>query len=173
MQLEQARKAGNKTHSTLSELKFEKIITYHVSNNEEVLLAFAEGLALSAYKFVKYFAKPDEKQSSVKEIGLICKPLNQKPLINLFNVIKALYIVRDLVNEPVSGLNAEQLAIELQEMATEAGCNVEIFNKSKIEALKMGGLLAVNKGSVDPPTFTVIEWKPEKCHKQKTLYFGW
>ena len=27
----------------------------------------------------------------------------------------------------------------------------------------MGGLLAVNKGSVDPPTFSILTWKPEKC----------
>jgi leucyl aminopeptidase len=27
----------------------------------------------------------------------------------------------------------------------------------------MGGLLAVNKGSLDPPTFTILEWKPENC----------
>ena len=25
----------------------------------------------------------------------------------------------------------------------------------------MGGLLAVNKGSVDPPTFSILTWKPE------------
>jgi len=28
---------------------------------------------------------------------------------------------------------------------------VDVLNKGKIEALKMGGLLAVNRGSVDPP----------------------
>ena len=25
----------------------------------------------------------------------------------------------------------------------------------------MGGLLAVNKGSLDEPTFTIMEWKPK------------
>ena len=33
--------------------------------------------------------------------------------------------------------------------------------ESAVEALKMGGLLAVNKGSIDPPTFSIFEWKPE------------
>ena len=36
-----------------------------------------------------------------------------------------------------------------------------VFNKKKIESLKMGGLLAVNKGSLDEPTFTIMEWKPK------------
>ena len=37
------------------------------------------------------------------------------------------------------------------------------INKRKIESLKMGGLLAVNKGSLDDPTFTVMEWAPKKA----------
>ena len=31
----------------------------------------------------------------------------------------------------------------------------------------MGGLLAVNKGSLDPPTFTIMTWKPEKYVNKK------
>jgi leucyl aminopeptidase len=167
IQLEDARKAGNKVHTALCDLNLEKISTFHASNNEDLLMAFTEGLVLSSYKFVKYFAKPEEKISSVKEFGLICKPLDTSKIEAYANVWKSLFKVRDLVNEPVSSLNAEQLASELYNMATEAGCKVEIFNKSKIEALKMGGLLAVNKGSVDPPTFTIIEWKPQNAKNSK------
>ena len=49
------------------------------------------------------------------------------------------------------------------------GFSVEIFEKNKIEALKMGGLLAVNKGSIDPPTFTVIEYKPKNATNKKPV----
>jgi len=35
----------------------------------------------------------------------------------------------------------------------------------------MGGLLAVNKGSIDPPTFTIIEYKPEKTINSKPYVF--
>ena len=160
--LEESRKAGYKVQAAISEQSYNKVIAYHVENNSEVLLAFAEGAAMGSYKFTKYFRNGDEKKSSLKEIGLICQPLETAKIDRLLNVLKALFNVRTLVNEPVSFLNAEQLAIELETMATGAGCKVEIFNKGKIEALKMGGLLAVNKGSVDPPTFTVMEWKPEK-----------
>jgi len=37
-----------------------------------------------------------------------------------------------------------------------------VLNKGKIEALKMGGILAVNRGSVDPPVFCILEWEPEE-----------
>ena len=33
----------------------------------------------------------------------------------------------------------------------------------------MGGLLAVNLGSVEPPTFSILEWKPAKCNKFQTF----
>lgn len=33
----------------------------------------------------------------------------------------------------------------------------------------MGGLLAVNRGSVDPPTFSIIEWKPENAVNKKPV----
>ncbi len=47
-------------------------------------------------------------------------------------------------------------------MGKESGFSVEVLTKGKIEALKMGGLLAVNRGSVDPPVFCILEWKPKK-----------
>ncbi len=33
----------------------------------------------------------------------------------------------------------------------------------------MGGLLGVNKGSIDPPSFTIIEWKPEEAVNTKPI----
>ena len=83
--------------------------------------------------------------------------------------LKAVFWARELVNEPVSGLNATQLAEAIEEKGKEAKFSVTILEKSKIEALKMGGLLAVNKGSVDPPTFTIIEYKPKKASNKKPI----
>ena len=37
----------------------------------------------------------------------------------------------------------------------------------------MGGLLAVNKGSLDEPTFTIMEWKPINAkNKQPIVLVG-
>jgi leucyl aminopeptidase len=159
--LEDARKAGYKLQVELSAHSFEKVIAFHAENNSQVLLAFTEGAILGSYKFTKYQKINDDKKTSLKEFGLICQPLTEESIAKFVNVNKALYKVRDLVNEPVSFLNAEQLSREFEEMAKESGFGIEVLNKSKIEALKMGGLIAVNKGSVDPPTFTIMEWKPD------------
>ena len=39
----------------------------------------------------------------------------------------------------------------------------KVFDKAKIESLKMGGLLAVNRGSVEPPTFSVLSYEPKNA----------
>ncbi len=74
---------------------------------------------------------------------------------------------RDLVNEPLSYLTAAQLSLEIEAMGKEAGFSVEVLEKKQIESLKMGGLLAVNKGSIDPPTFNILEYKPADAANAK------
>jgi leucyl aminopeptidase len=70
---------------------------------------------------------------------------------------------RDLINTPVLDLTAEDLAARAEELGQIYGFKVTVLNQAKIESLKMGGLLGVNKGSVDPATFSILEYKPEKA----------
>jgi leucyl aminopeptidase len=79
------------------------------------------------------------------------------------------YNCRNLVNEPVINLSATQLAEHFEDFFEGTGVKVDIFNKKKIEALKMGGLLAVNSGSSEPPTFSILEWKPANAKNQKPV----
>jgi leucyl aminopeptidase len=46
---------------------------------------------------------------------------------------------------------------------------VQVLDKAQIEAQGMGGLLAVNKGSLDAPTFSILEWKPKNAVNKKPL----
>lgn len=165
--LEEARKFGFKVQNKLINQSFEKLMAFHSENSSDILLAFVEGAVLGAYKFKKYLKGSDEKKKELKEIGLICQQLTTEKIDRLTNVLKAVYKVRDLVNEPVSFLDAETMAQEFKKMGEESGFETEILNKVKIESLKMGGLLGVNQGSVDPPTFTIMEWKPKNAVNKK------
>ncbi|MFM8485032.1 MAG: peptidase M17, partial [Bacteroidota bacterium] len=51
----------------------------------------------------------------------------------------------------------------------QSGFSVEILEKEKIAALKMGGLLAVNKASSVPPRFCILEWKPVNSVNEKPV----
>ncbi|PKP51274.1 MAG: peptidase M17 [Bacteroidetes bacterium HGW-Bacteroidetes-12] len=149
----------------LNYLNTKKIASATLIGATEKTLPFIEGLALANYQFLKYYS--DKKINSFKTISYFSeKPIN---INEIETIVKATNYARDLVNEPLSFLTAVQLSKEIQKLGKEAGFKVEVFNKSKIEALKMGGLLAVNKGSIDPPTFSVMEWKPAKCKNKKPI----
>lgn len=125
--------------------------------------AFTEGLLLSFYSFDKYKTKKENGESrNYPSRLLLVGNVEDTDLKWLNDITEAVYIVRDLINEPVNHLNATALAEEIRKMGNSAGFQVEVLNKGKIEALKMGGLLAVNRGSLDPPAFCILEWKPEK-----------
>ena len=128
------------------------------------LEAFTEGLLLSFYSFDKYKTKKEngEKKNYPSKLLLYGGP-DDNDLKWLIDLSDSVYLIRDLINEPVNHLNAPALADEIRKIGNLAGFKVEVLNKGKIEALKMGGLLAVNKGSVDPPVFCILEWNPEKA----------
>ena len=58
--------------------------------------------------------------------------LHEEHVLKRENLVKAVYLARDLVNEPLSFLTAEQLSVEIEKMGSEAGFSVEVFNKKKI-----------------------------------------
>jgi leucyl aminopeptidase len=164
---EQIRKSGAKLVSQINEQKISEVAVINLSEFKEAACFFAEGIALANYQFLKYYNDAEKKKNTLQKIIIVNEPSSK--IEELQHKLKAVYATRDLVNEPVSYLNAVQLAQEIKELSIEAGFSVEIFNKKKIESLRMGGLLAVNKGSIDPPTFSILEWKPENAVNKKPL----
>ena len=70
---------------------------------------------------------------------------------------------RDLINEPSNHLTPRMLAARAEAMAKEVGLGVEILDERKISELKMGALIGVAQGSVEPPRVIVIRYTPENA----------
>jgi len=124
-------------------------------------------MALGNYQFLKYKKNILKESNTLKTIAIDSNTIDNKAIEELETIVSATCIARNLVNEPVIHLTAVQLAKEFQQLGKDAGFKVEVFSKAKIETLKMGGLLAVNYGSIEPPTFTVMEWKPKNAKNKK------
>jgi leucyl aminopeptidase len=167
--LENCRKAGDNLAARLNELKAKRVVIVDVDGKASETLAMAEGMTLGSYQFLKYRKDRKEKENSLMSLGIISKVVHDEDIYRMNVITDAVIRCRNLVNEPVSHLTATDLAKEFQKMGKDAGIKVEVLNKNKIEALKMGGLLAVNKGSAEPPTFTIMEWKPEKPVNKKPI----
>ncbi len=163
--MEKLRLLANKMVSTLSAEKAEKVLISSTLE-EAQQCAFAEGLALGAYRFTKYFVRKEEKQS-LQEI--VFAKMGAALMKELQAVVESTYTARNLVNEPLSYLTATTLSKEIEALGEKNGFKVEVFNKKKIEALKMGGILAVNRGSQDPPTFSILEYKSAQAKNTEPI----
>lgn len=81
-------------------------------------------------------------------------------------------MVKDLINSPSNYLTATMLAEKAKNSGQTYAYNVEVFEKQKLQELGFGGLLAVNFGSDNPPTFSILEYKPEGEAKAKIAIVG-
>jgi leucyl aminopeptidase len=159
---EELRKTAFNLRKAIKSNNHSEIVIASYKTFDGALEAFTEGLLLSFYSFDKYKTKRDI--GGVKNYPsklLLYQGPDDEGLKWLTDLTDSVYLIRDLINEPVNHLNAPALAEEIKKIGSIAGFKVEVLNKGKIETLKMGGLLAVNKGSVDPPVFCILEWKPE------------
>ncbi|MBN2669918.1 MAG: leucyl aminopeptidase [Bacteroidales bacterium] len=168
LDLEKYRKFGFQIFQAINAEKKESLFIDSKNFNTDHLLALIEGLILSSYTFNKYHSDIERNLNYLKTIR-IKGNIRQKELTELNSVCQAVSFARDLVNEPVSYLTAEQLGDLIKLSSKNYGFSSVILEKKQIEALKMGGLLAVNKGSFDPPTFSIMEWKPENPKNNKPI----
>lgn len=166
-QLELLRGTGNKLCTALNAHKYAEVELQTLVANDVWLLAIAEGCALSNYQFIKY--KSEQDLNALKNITVVSTQIKKPAVTELEILVESVCKARDLVNEPQSHLNAVGFADEMKKMGKAASFKVEVLNKKQIEALKMGGLLAVNKGSQTPPTFTIMEYKPKKAVNKKPI----
>jgi leucyl aminopeptidase len=169
LNLEAARKAGDTIAATLNRFKKEKVSISDESGNADIALAITEGIMLGNYQFLKYRKEAEKEKNSLKEISIRGKKITAGDISQLDILCEAVYRARDLVNEPQNSLSSTQLGQAFAKMGREAGFKVEVMNKAKIQSLKMGGLIAVNLGSKEPPTFTVMEWKPSNAKNKKPI----
>lgn len=139
-------------------------------SDKNAISVFAEGLVLGVYSFSKYKEKSMEDDLSIYPQNIsLYGDIDKKDIEWLSAIWGSVYFARDMVNEPLSHLNTEIFAEKIFEFGEAAGLKVENYGKKKIESLKMSGLIAVNKGSVDPPAFSILEWKPENPINSKPV----
>jgi len=167
--LEQCRKSGNEISAILQKEKICRIDLVVSKDEPEATFAMAEGLALGSYQFLKYRSPGSRIPWSLTQINFIGTDISEEGIDQLATLVEAVFIARDLVNEPASHLNSLKLAGNFAEMGKSAGFETQIFHKEKIKELNMGGLLAVNQGSIDPPTFSVLKWEPAIAKNKKPI----
>jgi leucyl aminopeptidase len=131
---------------------------------EENAQAITEGIVTADFETDKY--KSEKKKDKFIDAVAIAgfgepeKAAGEKGVTRGRVIGEAQNFARDLVNEPSNKLTPKILAARAEAMAKEAGLAVEILDEKKIADLKMGALLSVAQGSVEPPRVIVITYTP-------------
>jgi leucyl aminopeptidase len=126
--------------------------------------AITEGALTADFETDKY--KTDKKNDKSIESLTVSgyadteKSAAEKGIARGRTIADAQNFARDLVNEPSNKLTPRILADKAEAMAKEAGLAVEVLDEKKIADLKMGALLSVAQGSVEPPRMIVITYAP-------------
>lgn len=169
---EDIRRAGEKICKYLNSEEIKEISLITDNNKTNYISDLLLGIFLTNYQFLDLFTKEDKlKLNSLQKIKIKAPNIEQNILDNIITLSEAIYKTRDLINQPLSHLGVKEFVNEAKEFLSNSGCTIEVLNKKQIESLKMGGLLAVNKGSENPPAFLIIEWKPEKAKNDKPIVF--
>ncbi len=136
----------------------------------------AEGAQLASYQFNKYRsngkAPVELKTLTLFAPGLRRTTESQKSVEAAETIASGVFLARDLVNEPPSMTTARFLGEQAERWCRGSGLTVEVWGKKKIEAMKLAGLLAVNRGSHEEPRFIKIHYKPAGKAKKKVALIG-
>ena len=122
--------------------------------------ALVEGFRLGAYRFDHYrtaAAPPAASLAVWSEGGADLAGAVERADVRAAATNRA----RDYVNLAPAEKMPAALADLVRDDAEAAGVRVEVWDKGRIEEEEMGGLLGVNRGSLDPPRFVVLEWAPD------------
>ncbi len=141
---------------------------------EETTRVIADALAQADYKYDAYITtNQEEKAPPITATLAPAEGVDAKHARRLEAQSRALAesvrTVRDLGNAPSNILTPSRLAERAQQVAKTAGVKCTVYDKREIEKMKMGGLLAVNRGSAEEPRFIVLEYAPRKASRHVAL----
>jgi len=162
------RRKGAELQKSLNNSKQQTIQIVNKTESKELGLSVLEGLYLSSYQFIQYFKDSSKKLNSLNSIQYFGES-TESEIIESKQLWDAVFQTKTLINEPVISMPSTRFVEEIKIIAERNGLIASIYSKEWIEQQGMGGIIAVNKGSIDPPFFVVLEWKPENASNQKPI----
>jgi leucyl aminopeptidase len=138
------------------------------------LHAVAEGILLTNYSFSRYKQRTrDDIEQLVERCTLCSAHLKGSALLREVKVVSENTLhCRDLINEISEKTNSVMIAGEAKRIAKTPGITCRVLGKREIESLKMGLLLAVNRGSSVPPQLIVMTYRGNPKSKKSIALVG-
>lgn len=136
--------------------------------------AISEGLQLGIYQFLNYKKESDDDYKGLMSISVLQpgKVSSVKKGITLgINSGRAGCIARDMANEPGNGWTPTHFANYSNKLTKLKDVKCTVLEKSDLKKKGLGGILAVNQGSHEPPKFIILDYCP-KNYSDTVMFVG-
>jgi leucyl aminopeptidase len=167
---ESARVCAGKAAQKAKELGAKEFSILHFSNLDEGLVeAMTEGVTLALYSFDKY-KEAKEPVTKIEEVAILINsdsPKFQSVADNAGLVVEAVNFARDIGNLPPNDCPPAHLASIALSLAEEYGMKARVIDRYELENMGMGGIVAVGKGSNNPPKLIILEYNGNNDAQQK------
>jgi len=156
---------------------FSDTVVFGIPNNGKKggASAIVEGVMLGSYEFSKYKTN-GKKGQGIKSVQLLSAKIREREFreeVEFARIISdSTNLARDLVNEPPMNMTPTKLADVAKEIARAEKLECRIFDRDEMEKRGMGGLLAVSRGSEEPPKFIHLCYEPKGSAKKTVAIVG-
>ncbi|HSH24879.1 MAG TPA: leucyl aminopeptidase [Massilibacterium sp.] len=137
--------------------------------------SLGEACTLASYEVIDYKEKANRPDTFLKEVTVFFsnEEVSLKEGLEVGKVFgEGTNFTRTLVNRPGNLLTPTDLAEEAVELAKQYGMEYEVLEKEEMERLGMGGLLAVNQGSDEPPKMIVLKYRGKEKWENVLSFVG-
>lgn len=168
LNFEELRKVFGRVAKTIQESKYMSVAvaldTFLTDKMDALDAAHAlgEAIPMATYMYDGYKKKSNEPEVKLADVMVITDVDSGEIQASLkvgYHFGTGTNSARTLVNLPGNMLTATDMANYASELSKKYGFELEILEKEDMEKLGMGALLAVNKGSVEPPKMIVMKYQ--------------
>ncbi len=134
----------------------------------EAAQAVVEGIALGDYRYAGHrSAARADSLETVTVVGGAATGVRRGEV-----VAAAVLRARDWINEPPRTMTPRRLAALATEVAFDSGLDIDVWDLTRLEEERLGGLLGVAAGGVEPPRLIRLEYDPPGGAKATVALVG-
>ena len=174
---ERARIIAGKATLNAKELELTEFTIFLSKLDEDLVEAISEGISLSLYSFTRYKTNNNNEKESLNlhEVSILINSEStkfQSIVEKVKLIVEAVYFGRDLSNLPPNECSPARLASVALSLASEHAMKVRIVERYEMESVGLAGIVAVGKGSNNPPKMIILEYNGASGDQKPYLLVG-